>query len=117
VQHRTKIIQQCRGKSTSTLMYLRCEQRQTYYRATQRLHSNFVEARADAKMERFPCHGKGKLVFNHHSRQVSLQISHQCCHPPYMNTSIPEKWARYIMERRDWNPATVSVFDLDVVSI
>ncbi|PVF97428.1 hypothetical protein CPB86DRAFT_452032 [Serendipita vermifera] len=94
----------------TTTFQLQCIQRDTNHMAAQRHRSDLLNISSVIRMERFPCNGWGKAVFHHRPRQVSLHLSHQTAHPPYMNTTIPVKWAEYITGRQDWDPDTVRKF-------
>ncbi|PVF97432.1 hypothetical protein CPB86DRAFT_452310 [Serendipita vermifera] len=86
---------------------LHCTQRDSDKKAAQRLHSDILQAKSEIRMERFPCGGTGKIMFYHQSRHVALHLAHLVSHPSYIGTSIPTQWAKYIMERQDWNPSKV----------
>ncbi|PVF97427.1 hypothetical protein CPB86DRAFT_451975 [Serendipita vermifera] len=85
-------------KQLVTTMNLHCIQRDTDHQAAQRLRCRRPKMRIT---ERFECHGKAKMTFDHRSRQISLQIVHYKRHPPYMNTSLPTKWAQYVFDRQN----------------
>ncbi|PVF97431.1 hypothetical protein CPB86DRAFT_452309 [Serendipita vermifera] len=91
--------------TTSLLIY--CIQRDTAQSAAKRLIPDVHKPKGSAQMEKFPCQGSGKLVFDRKSLQVFLYMSHQSRHPPYTNISIPKKWTEYISERQDWDSDNV----------
>ncbi|CAG8752167.1 3423_t:CDS:2, partial [Acaulospora colombiana] len=81
---------------------LSCKQRDPCL-PSRKLNQEIPKTSSKLPTKRFLCNGKGIIIFDRQSRQVSVQLSHQSRHPPYLSTGIPAKWIKFIIERQDWH--------------